>query len=88
MNVIAVPAGNDVPLSGLTVTWISESVQAAPPALDDELGEADVLALAEALGDGDGAAVGAGSDEPERNTTNSTIRTTSPPSPTNRRRRQ
>ncbi len=88
VNVIAVAGGNDVPLSGLTVTSISESVQAAPLALGDGLGEADELTLAEAVGDGDDAAVGSGSDEPKRNTMNSTIRTTSAPSPTSRRRRQ
>lgn len=90
VNVIGDPDGNDVPLSGFTVTSMSESLQAAPVteldglADDDELAEAD----ADAVGEGDGAAVGAGSDEHERSSMKNTMRTTRAPRPTSRRRRQ
>lgn len=88
VNVIGVPAGKDVPLSGLTVTSMSESAHAAPLALLDGLGELDALAVADGVGDGDGAAVGVGSDEQERKIMNRMMRTTSAARPTSNRRRQ
>ena len=57
------PDGNEVPLSGFTVTSMSESVQAVPLAVVDGLAEADELAVAVGVGLGDGAAVGVGSEE-------------------------
>lgn len=90
VNVTVVPGGNVVPLSGLTVTSMSESAQTAPLALVDGLAEDDELA--DAVGDGvpegDGDATGSAPDEHERSSMKNTINTTNAARPTSRRRRQ
>ena len=58
VKVIGVPAGNEVPLSGLTVTSMSESEHAAPLAELEGLAELEALAVAVGVGDGDGLALG------------------------------
>ena len=88
VKVIGVPAGNEVPLSGLTVTSMSESEHAAPLAELEGLAELEALAVAVGVAEGEGAAVGVGSDEHERKIMNSTMSTTRAPSPTSSRRRQ
>lgn len=88
VKVMGVPEGNDVPLSGFTVTSISESLQAPPLADVDGLADDEVLGDADAVGDEEGAAVGVGSDEHERNNMKRTMRTTSAARPTSSRRRQ
>ena len=88
VNVMGVPEGNEVPLSGLTVTSMSESVHAVPLADVEGLGDAEVLAVAEGVGDGEGAAVGVGSDEHDLRSMKKMMSTTRTPRPTSSRRRQ
>lgn len=90
VKVIAVPAANAVPLSGLTVTSMSESEQIAPLALVDGLADVDELADADGDGEDDGVGDATGSvpDEQERRSMKNTINTTRAASPTSRRRRQ
>ncbi len=88
VKVIGVPDGNEVPLSGFTVTSMSESVQAVPLAVVDGLAEADELAVAVGVGLGDGAAVGVGSEEHDLSSMKKMMSTTRTPRPTRSRRRQ